>query len=413
MAVSKYKTFVDGEVLTAADLNASLDQVFNNQESLGYPRTTSADFNGVEIILDADGDTSLRETSDDVLALKMQGQDVFIFDGDAASANNGFRFTAGTTAAPQVSIDAQGTPTDIGVNIRAKGTASIFLGATNGVDIDGKPLILDTDADTTLRETSDDVLTLKMQGVDLFVFDGDAASASAGLRFTAGTSGGFITPEGAAASLDVSIQPKGGSGFVRLGVGGGPVITTPTAAGIPVADGSGKIALGWLQGLPKLLGTYAPSGAASVDITSKITSAYNRYMIWFNLRPSNDGANAALRTSTNNGSSWDSGASNYPWVSITDATKTASSDTSAIIVSSVIGNATNEGIAGCLFIDFLGSASMYPLLSFRGGYLDTSTVLHALSGSFTRASAAAINAVQLTVGTTCTGTVEVYGWENA
>ncbi len=417
MAVTKYKTFVPNEVLTAADINASLDQVFNNQESLGYPRTTSADFNGQEIVLDADADTSLRETADDVIALKMQGQDVFIFDGDAASANNGFRFTAGTTAAPQPRIDAQGTPTDIGFVLAAKGAAQILLSATNGIDIDGKALVIDADADSSLRETSDDVLALKLQGVDSFIFDGDVASPVNGLTFrsSATASAPVIAASGGDTNIGITLTPKG-TGTIQLGTG--VVSTTPITNGIPQADSGSTISSAWLRGVPILQTIWSPSAAASVDIVSSL-GTYDTYFLDFYLVPATDGVMLNLRTDSSNGASFDSGGSDYAHQTSHVASSQfiqASSATTAILLAGSasagnIGNATNEGVAGRLIIHNRGSGTRYPILSWVGGYLNTSTSLVAVTGSGVRNSAAAIDAVQFlfSSGNIASGSIRVWG----
>ena len=50
MAVSVFKTFVSGEVLTASDLNSSLTQITNNGEDLGWPATKDKDLNAQALI---------------------------------------------------------------------------------------------------------------------------------------------------------------------------------------------------------------------------------------------------------------------------------------------------------------------------------------------------------------------------
>ena len=79
MAVSLFKTFIAGEVLTAADLNSSLSQVFDNGQDLGWPATKAKDLDGNELILDADGDTSITADTDDQVDVKIAGSDVIAF----------------------------------------------------------------------------------------------------------------------------------------------------------------------------------------------------------------------------------------------------------------------------------------------------------------------------------------------
>jgi hypothetical protein len=78
MSISPFKTFSAGEVLTASDLNSSFTQITNNGEDLGWPATKAKDLNGQELILDADGDTSITSDTDDQIDVKIGGNDVVI-----------------------------------------------------------------------------------------------------------------------------------------------------------------------------------------------------------------------------------------------------------------------------------------------------------------------------------------------
>jgi hypothetical protein len=125
MAVSVFKTFAAGEILTASDLNSSLSVFAGaNGQNVGFPRTSSADFDGQELILDSDADTSITADTDDQIDFKLQGQDVFILDGTAASVVNGATFAA-AAAGGTPSLTAQGSDANISLNIVAKGTGTV------------------------------------------------------------------------------------------------------------------------------------------------------------------------------------------------------------------------------------------------------------------------------------------------
>lgn len=79
---------------------------------------------GAEFFLDADLDSSLTVDTDDRLDIKLQGQDLFRFDGTAASAVNGADFVAAATGSP-FRVLAQGSDTDIGIDIVAKAAKNI------------------------------------------------------------------------------------------------------------------------------------------------------------------------------------------------------------------------------------------------------------------------------------------------
>ena len=137
MAVTVFKTFSSGEVLTASDLNSSLTQFTTNGEDFGTPATKAHDMNGFEFILDADADTSITADTDDVIHFRLQAQDLFIMDGDAGTAVNGLTLQASATGADVV-IVAQGSDTDIDLDIQAKGAGQVLINsaAITGVEDD-------------------------------------------------------------------------------------------------------------------------------------------------------------------------------------------------------------------------------------------------------------------------------------
>lgn len=121
MAVTPFKTFIAGEVLTASDLNSSILRLTDNGEDLGWPATKAKDLDGNELIGDSDGDSSITFDTDDRMDVKLGGVDLFRFLGVVASVINGLDFTGSATGV-DVSIDAVGTDTDISINFVPKGT---------------------------------------------------------------------------------------------------------------------------------------------------------------------------------------------------------------------------------------------------------------------------------------------------
>lgn len=69
------KTWIAGEVLSATDQNAEFQNIIDNARSLISPLTGTLDMNGNEIILDADGDTSVTASTDDLINFKIGGTD--------------------------------------------------------------------------------------------------------------------------------------------------------------------------------------------------------------------------------------------------------------------------------------------------------------------------------------------------
>ncbi len=120
MAVTQFKTYISGEVLTASDLNSSLNRITDNGEDLAWPATKAKDLNGQELTMDVDGDSGIVMDTDDRFDMKLQGVDLFRFDGTVSTVVNGLDFTASATGNPIV-IQPQGTDTIIDVSIIPKG----------------------------------------------------------------------------------------------------------------------------------------------------------------------------------------------------------------------------------------------------------------------------------------------------
>ncbi len=120
MAVTQFKTYVAGEVLTASDLNSSLTRITDNGEDLAWPATKAKDLNGQELTLDADGDTGILADTDDRIDFRVQNVDLFRFDGSVSSVVNGLDFTASISGGAVV-IQPQGSDTIIDLSIIPKG----------------------------------------------------------------------------------------------------------------------------------------------------------------------------------------------------------------------------------------------------------------------------------------------------
>ena len=144
MAVTVSKTFIAGEILTASDLNGEFLNIVNNGQTIGFPRTSEADFNGQEMWLDAAKTSSFTADTDNLLDLKMNSADLFRWDGTVASPVNGMNFVA-TATGGDAEMLAYGSDTNININLIPKGTGKILL--------DGNPI-----SDTVLRAVSSNVV---------------------------------------------------------------------------------------------------------------------------------------------------------------------------------------------------------------------------------------------------------------
>ena len=171
MALSRVKEWVDGEVLTDTDLDAEFDNIIDNPISLISPLTNTLDADGKQIILDADGDTSITSDSDDVIDIEIAGTDS-MFIGHGTGNTVGFVHidpVAHTTTADTdygivrigntnaITIPATTTAVAAGVYIEtpnwtATGTitesALLYLGKPANEGANDYSLLINTESDT-------------------------------------------------------------------------------------------------------------------------------------------------------------------------------------------------------------------------------------------------------------------------
>lgn len=89
MALTRVKSWSQGEVLTANDLNNEINNITNNVIAEPFVATQQVDLNGQLLILDADGDTLLDTSTDDVIDVTVAGADDFRFSANTFTALSG------------------------------------------------------------------------------------------------------------------------------------------------------------------------------------------------------------------------------------------------------------------------------------------------------------------------------------
>lgn len=145
------------------------------------------------------------------------------------------------------------------------------------------------------------------------------------------------------------------------------------------------------------------SGASVLDFVLAPYSSKYRCLkiILTNVQPSADGAALLMRTSTDGGNTFDSGASDYSWAWLqiyTDATVIYkdwnNADTSIQTGVAGIGNASNESSYIEITLPSFTSAALYKLIQMEGIGLDTGSLPFRFIGSGVRAAAADVDAVE-------------------
>ena len=170
--------------------------------------------------------------------------------------------------------------------------------------------------------------------------------------------------------------------------------------------------------------TVVSSAVASVNFTSLITSTFKKYTIeLINIISVTNDVNLLLRTSSNNGSSWDAG-TGYSTQGLLVASTTATNSISlsntaysAILLTldAATGRLSNSATQGGLSstIDLYNPSSTTAIKHFKHltSYAPSGTTSYTIYGGGTRQTTSAINAVQIicSSGNIASGTLKLYG----
>jgi hypothetical protein len=275
-AVSRIKTFSSGEVLTAADLNAEFNNILNNGEDLAWPATKAKDLNSFELILDADGDTSITADTDDRIDFRASGFDALQIDGTTASIVNGLSLTAtATTVAPTIAPRGEA---DIGLGLLdSNGNEILTLGATasavNEVTITNAatgagPVVDATGGDTNIP------VTLKGKGTGPVIL-GQATSTDVRLAADqpiADSSGNelvkFVKTASAVNEITVTNAATGGASSIATTGGDTDIgldVQTKGAGIIQLLDGSGNEVLKTAPAVASAINELTVSNSAAGD----------------------------------------------------------------------------------------------------------------------------------------------------
>lgn len=175
--------------------------------------------------------------------------------------------------------------------------------------------------------------------------------------------------------------------------------------------------------------TVTASGSSTVDFVNGsggvvLDGTYKAYAVVItSLVPASDGEILALRTSTNAGSSYDSGASDYNYANITigSDSATVSGDVDAannyIYLGGAgggIGNAATEHANAVVYL-YNPAGTRYFTVEWSMSYLNPSTALKNARGSGSRLASADVDAIRflMTAGNITSGTFTLYGLEGA
>jgi hypothetical protein len=323
-------------------------------------------------IVFGDADTGVYESSDDVLVFKTNATTAMSLSNvQVLSLANALEVTSGGTGVTSLTdggiLLGSGTS---GITATARPSNGQLLIGSTGTD----PVVASITAGTGITLTPGaGSLTISAPAVGDVVGPGSATDG--GFAKFDGTTGKLI--KNSAATIAVS---DGGTGSTTFGTGyhlfgnGTSALTAVdgTAKGtIIVGDGSGApsaVAVGtnnyvltadsaqanglkWASpsGTWVYLTKTSASASASVTFTNTyLTSTYNKYVILLqNVIPATDAVLLYVRVSTDNGSSWKAGASDYTYAGNTNSVSTTanigtSTDTEIQLTTGNLGNAAAE-----------------------------------------------------------------------
>lgn len=196
--------------------------------------------------------------------------------------------------------------------------------------------------------------------------------------------------------------------FRSLGSGNWICIDYTKADGTPIVGGSQD----WV-----LISTATASASSAINFTGLSSTYYAYKIVITNLVPATDNTSLYFLTSTNGGSSYDAGASDYAWVRRVNALTTTTSISSTgddadaqIVIVNAVGNSTNETLNAEVVL-FNPSGTTFFRIATTVIYKASDAVEYFVQTAGVRASAADVDAVRFIMnsGNITSGTFKLYG----
>lgn len=219
------------------------------------------------------------------------------------------------------------------------------------------------------------------------------------------------------------------NGEILIGSGSGRPLGATITAGtdVSITNGANSITINSTAtgGAFTKISTATASASSSISFTD-LSSTYFLYILRYsNLSPATDATTLIMRTSSNNGSSYDSTGGDYHYrVFISNETgaqsATVGSANANIQVlgapsggSDEMGSGTNEKGSGTIYI-FNPSAAKWTFIIYEGYYLNESSQNIMEEGVAIRTSTSAVNAFELVMdsGNIASGDFVLYGVSN-
>jgi hypothetical protein len=255
---------------------------------------------------------------------------------------------------------------------------------------------------------------------ELNILDGVTATATE-LNYVGGVTSAIQTQLNAKQASDATLTSLSGlslaEGDVLYATAADTLARLPkgTAAQSLVMN-AGATAPEWASGSRVLLASKTASASATLDFTEFNNAVYRYYEFELeNVKPATNGVVLFVRFSSNGGSSYDSGASDYQWTLSGNSNAGFSDQSSAATAAAVaplMGNAATErGVSGRMTLYHAGDAATYTrFLADVVGDNTANHVYRAISAG-RRLADQDTDAVRflLTSGNIASGTIRMYG----
>lgn len=166
------------------------------------------------------------------------------------------------------------------------------------------------------------------------------------------------------------------------------------------------------------LGEQTASNSATIDFTTGIDDTFEEYEVHFiDVVPATDNVMLRLRVSTDGGSNWAAGATDYGYIRqasrIAVTAWTASSAISADHAQVVdrVGNASNETLNGSIRAHNLRSTARYKMFTHNTTHWNSNAEIEIMVGGSVYKSTTAVNGLRLYMssGNITSGTFRLYG----
>lgn len=166
--------------------------------------------------------------------------------------------------------------------------------------------------------------------------------------------------------------------------------------------------------------TVTASSSTTVDFVNGsggvvLDGTYKAYAVVISsLVPATDNTTLYFRTSTNAGSSYDSGAGNYSYIVSDGSTRTQTTGTQ-IPLTDAVGNATTEAANVVLYLYNPANSTAYTTISFQSAFIDNASNPLLKFGMGSRVTGADVDAIRflMSSGNIASGTFTLYGLVSA